>query len=166
MWEIKGNHDTALHLTSQIKFGERKILSWKLDTIKLCHNFEKIILFVVWPLHWSDSSVVMFLVWLTIKPQFCSNHNASVAPPTVDQMSTKIHSPVVVFSDQITFYLNCNIDVHTNLDWVSAYLTGRSCPASCEGSSPLPYGVPHGSVLGLLLFSLYLLPLSEIMRNH
>uniref|UniRef100_A0A3Q3IT75 Reverse transcriptase domain-containing protein n=1 Tax=Monopterus albus TaxID=43700 RepID=A0A3Q3IT75_MONAL len=56
------------------------------------------------------------------------------------------------------------------LEWFRSYLKDRSfCVKlgdAVSSSEPLVYGVPQGSVLGSLLFSLYLLPLGTILRNH
>ena len=58
----------------------------------------------------------------------------------------------------------------TALDWFSSYLSERcfsvklgDCTSS---SSPLSSGVPQGSILGPILFSLYLLPLGQIFKKH
>ena len=56
------------------------------------------------------------------------------------------------------------------LNWFRSYLEGRSMCVRLGGSeshsAPLSYGVPQGSILGPLLFSLYLLLLGSILRKH
>uniref|UniRef100_A0A3B3BU57 Reverse transcriptase domain-containing protein n=1 Tax=Oryzias melastigma TaxID=30732 RepID=A0A3B3BU57_ORYME len=55
------------------------------------------------------------------------------------------------------------------LDWFTSYLTGRSFSVVCSkfksSSASLTSGVPQGSVLGPLLFILYLLPLYHILSS-
>ena len=56
------------------------------------------------------------------------------------------------------------------LAWISSYLETRTQQINLSGtlSDPvvLPFGVPQGSVLGPLLFTLYTTPLSNIIEKH
>ena len=55
------------------------------------------------------------------------------------------------------------------LDWVKSYLSDRKWRIKIKGSLsdslPLPCGVPQGSVLGPLLFTLYTSPLSSVISR-
>jgi hypothetical protein len=56
------------------------------------------------------------------------------------------------------------------LTWIKSYLEDRhqrvTIGNTASENSPLTTGVPQGSVLGPLLFSLYVLPLKEIITKH
>jgi len=67
--------------------------------------------------------------------------------------------------------LKCSFGVAGNvLSWTQSYLTGRtqSVRIGSHSSPPNPcsVGVPQGSVLGPLLFSLYTSPISTIANSH
>ena len=58
----------------------------------------------------------------------------------------------------------------TVLTWFRSYLTDRSFSVhlgnALSSSAPIKCGVPQGSILGPLLFSLYMLPLGSIFNRH
>ena len=58
----------------------------------------------------------------------------------------------------------------TALSWFCSYLTGRKYNVKLadhiSDSHDICSGIPQGSILGPLLFSLYILPLGELISNH
>lgn len=95
-------------------------------------------------------------------------HNKKVTALTLLDLSAAfdtIDHPLLLSSLSSYFGIN-----DTCLSWIRSYLQDRYQCINLSGTLSKPvashYGVPQGSVLGPLLFSLYTSPLSDIIDKH
>ena len=86
----------------------------------------------------------------------------------VDQLTDHIHNHRLMEQLQ-------SANTGTSLNWISSYLSNRSQRViigdpNTEGSIqipvPLKFGVPQGSILGPILFTMYMFPLGDLSCNH
>ncbi len=118
------------------------------------------------------SSTTTTLPWLSSQA-FCLPHiYLSAWHPAA--LTTSVRVPVAViglfvqcgnqmFCILISHQKHCVAIKGTALDWFKSYLADRVFSVCLDNvtfsSTPLPCGVTQGSILGLILFSLYMLPL-------
>lgn len=63
-----------------------------------------------------------------------------------------------------------HLGLRGTVNWLSSYFTGRYFSVSIgnfesvEVEVGIPYGVPQGSIIGPLMFNLYMLPLGSIIQ--
>ncbi len=103
---------------------------------------------------------------MILKSKLYDNHNVSVLV-LLDLSATFV---TVDHHIQLKRLEHCLGFSSTVLNWLSSYLTGRSFSVSFgdfkSDQVSISYGVPQGSILGPLLFSLYMLPLGSIIHQY
>ena len=95
--------------------------------------------------------------------------NASSLLVLLDLSAAKTQS-TIDHSILLDCLMNIMLASKASLLWFRSYLTNRMQFVLCEDSQSkhcnLSFGLPQGSVLGPLLFAIYMLPLSDIIHSY
>lgn len=127
--------------------------------------------------YWIDSSWASAWDAALKRPSLKVLNDITVATDTDNATMLMLLDPSAVFDsvDHFTLLYRCEFNVRLHvmlLKWFKSYLTEQyqflqvSNNCILTPMSPVKYGVPHRSVLGPFLFSLYMLLLGNIMRKH
>jgi hypothetical protein len=156
-----GNFRPIANLNSISKIIERLILNRLLTHLapsinlnpyqsayKKHHSTESALLCILNDLHQAkDNSRLSLLVALDMSAAFDTIDHATLLTRLRERFGVRDHC----------------------LDWFQSYLSNRSQFVYISGSSsstlPCPQGVPQGSVLGPLLFSLYISPIADVISS-
>ena len=108
-----------------------------------------------------QSHMSLFALYPTSQSAYRKGHSTETALLTVQN---DIHNILLA---RLKSCIGINV---TALNWFTSYLNNRSQRVSLNGftsdSLTLPYGVPQGSCLGPLLFTIYSCKLFEVIKYH
>ena len=113
------------------------------------------------------------MVYMSVPKKYHSTETAltCIHDDILDELLMKSSAFDTIDHDMLLSRLQKYIGLRdTALNWFRSYLSQRQQSVLINGvkskTVPLSCGLPQGSVLGPILFTIYLLPLGDIIRKH